>query len=267
MRRLIPITALTLFFLTVPLCAQRGGHMGGVHGGFAGAGRGPGAPHSFSGAPMRGGGHFSQGFRSGVSRGALRSSVPSRGYHSRGFSRNPYLYNGFHRRFRTYGFRNNCYGWRCRGYAAYSYPGWGWGYYDPWLWDWWNDDYRFDQDYNRNLAIANQMDQQSLADQRMLREEERDHDQHSNNQDFSSPSTPRRAQEQATTPISPTVLVFRDQHREEVRNYAIVGETLWNFAPQRTQKISLADLDLPATATANEDRGITFSVPGSSQGQ
>ena len=34
------------------------------------------------------------------------------------------------------------------------------------------------------------------------------------------------------------VLVFRDQHKQEVRNYAIVGQTLWNFASQRTRKDS-----------------------------
>jgi len=26
---------------------------------------------------------------------------------------------------------------------------------------------------------------------------------------------------------TPTILVFRDGHRSEVRNYAIVGKTLW----------------------------------------
>lgn len=265
MRRLISTTALTLF-LALPLCAQRAGHTGGVHGSFTGSGRGFGGGHRASGAHI-GSGHFSGGSRSGFSRGGFRSSVPPRGYHSRGFSRTPYLHNGFHRRVRTYGFRNNCYGWRCRGYAGYGYPGWGWGFYDPWLRDWLDDDYRFDEDYNRNLAIANQMDQQSLAEQRMLREEERNNDQDSYNHHSSSLLTPPSAQEQATNPTSPTVLVFRDQHREEVRNYAIVGQTLWKFAPQHTQKISLADLDLPATVTANDDRGITFSVPGSSEGQ
>ena len=44
-----------------------------------------------------------------------------------------------------------------------------------------------------------------------------------------------------------TVLVFRDQHKQEVQNYAIVGQTLWIFSPQRTQKIPLAEVDLDAT--------------------
>ncbi len=50
-------------------------------------------------------------------------------------------------------------------------------------------------------------------------------------------------------------------------NYAIVGQTLWNFSPQRTQKIPLSDLDLPATTKANEERGVTFRVPAAGEGQ
>ena len=64
-----------------------------------------------------------------------------------------------------------------------------------------------------------------------------------------------------------TVLVFRDQHTQDVRNYAIVGQTLWNFAPGRTQKIALSDLDLPATTKANDERGLTFRVPAAGEAQ
>jgi hypothetical protein len=64
-----------------------------------------------------------------------------------------------------------------------------------------------------------------------------------------------------------TVLVFRDQHKQEVQNYAIVGQTLWAFAPQHTQKIPLADLDLSATTKANDERGVDFRLPGAHEGQ
>jgi hypothetical protein len=62
------------------------------------------------------------------------------------------------------------------------------------------------------------------------------------------------------------VLIFRDQHQQEVRNYAIVGQTLWSFGP-RTQKIPLADLDLAATTKINDDRGLTFRVPSANETQ
>ena len=59
-----------------------------------------------------------------------------------------------------------------------------------------------------------------------------------------------------------TVLVFRDRHSEEIGNYAIAGETLWVFTDQRARKIPIAELDVPATSKANENRGIDFRLPG-----
>jgi len=58
-----------------------------------------------------------------------------------------------------------------------------------------------------------------------------------------------------------TVLVFRDQHSEEIQNYAIVGKTLWVFTEQRARKIPIAELNVPATTKANEARGIDFRLP------
>lgn len=60
----------------------------------------------------------------------------------------------------------------------------------------------------------------------------------------------------------PTVLVYRDGHRREVRNYAIVGPTLYDFADRRSRKVPLAELDLVATRQVNEERGVYFYVPG-----
>jgi hypothetical protein len=59
----------------------------------------------------------------------------------------------------------------------------------------------------------------------------------------------------------PTVLVFRDGHMAEVKNYAIVGDVLYDFSADRRKKIALADLDLTATEKQNEDRGIDFRLP------
>jgi hypothetical protein len=72
---------------------------------------------------------------------------------------------------------------------------------------------------------------------------------------------------QPSEALPATVLVFRDQHKQEVTNYAIVGQTLWNFSQQHTQKIPLSDLDLPATTKANDERGVDFHMPGAGEGQ
>jgi len=58
-----------------------------------------------------------------------------------------------------------------------------------------------------------------------------------------------------------TVLMFKDGHRLEVQNYAIVGSTLFDLTPGHRSKIALADLDLASTAKQNDDRGIIFQVP------
>ncbi|MBZ5629095.1 MAG: hypothetical protein LAO06_09540 [Acidobacteriia bacterium] len=68
----------------------------------------------------------------------------------------------------------------------------------------------------------------------------------------------------STTPASeqfPVVLIFRDGHQQEVRNYAIVGQTLYDLGTFVAHKIPLAELNLGATIKANDDRGVEFSVP------
>jgi hypothetical protein len=57
-----------------------------------------------------------------------------------------------------------------------------------------------------------------------------------------------------------TVLIFRDGHKEEVQNYAIVGENLIDFGETR-RKVALTALDVPATVKANDERGIDFTLP------
>lgn len=68
----------------------------------------------------------------------------------------------------------------------------------------------------------------------------------------------------SSTPIAepaPTVLVFKDGHTVEVRNYAILGSLVYDLTPGHPRKIPLSDLDLEATAKQNDDRGIDFRLP------
>ncbi len=66
-------------------------------------------------------------------------------------------------------------------------------------------------------------------------------------------------------PQPPTTLVFKDGHQLEVNNYAIVSQTLYDLTPGHPRKIALADLDLPATQKQNDDHGVVFQLPPSSQ--
>jgi hypothetical protein len=62
-----------------------------------------------------------------------------------------------------------------------------------------------------------------------------------------------------------TVLVFKDGHQLEVQNYAIVGKMLYDLTPGHHSKIAISDLDVPATAKQNDDRGIDFQMPAGSE--
>jgi len=66
-------------------------------------------------------------------------------------------------------------------------------------------------------------------------------------------------------PQAPTTLVFKDGHQIEISNYAIVSQTLYDLTPGHPRKISLAELDLPATQKENDDHGVVFQLPPSPQ--
>jgi hypothetical protein len=70
--------------------------------------------------------------------------------------------------------------------------------------------------------------------------------------------SPAEAREQI-----PTVLVYRDGHQQEVSNYAIVGQTLYELGAFVAHKIPLAELNLKATIKANDERGVEFAMPAS----
>jgi hypothetical protein len=107
--------------------------------------------------------------------------------------------------------------------------------------------------YNRQNDIARQQqDIDRLEDEvARLREEREARDM----------APPRPQAERKSEPATPTLLVFRDKHTQEVQNYAIVGQTLWIFSEQRATKLPLSSLDIDTTAKANEERGLEFQVP------
>jgi hypothetical protein len=74
----------------------------------------------------------------------------------------------------------------------------------------------------------------------------------------------------ASADLSPTVLVYRDGHREEVADYAIVGRIMYahrsdgageSDASYGMKNIQLSALDIPATMRANRENGLNFALP------
>jgi hypothetical protein len=58
-----------------------------------------------------------------------------------------------------------------------------------------------------------------------------------------------------------TVFIFKDGHKVETRSYAIVGQTLFDFSSSPLTKLQIADLDVDATRKANNDLGISLTLP------
>lgn len=81
------------------------------------------------------------------------------------------------------------------------------------------------------------------------------------------PKNSRQAQNAVpSSELPPAVLVFRGGREEEVSKYAIVGSTIYiseNYWSSGSwmRKISIAELDVPATLKANKERGANFALP------
>lgn len=101
-------------------------------------------------------------------------------------------------------------------------------------------------------GVSEVADQQSGGDS--------DYDGGTDSAKESAPETPSDPPEPVVTQPT-TMLIFKDGHRSEVVNYAIVGDTLFDFSGDRTHKIPIADLDIPATRKANDALGVEFKLP------
>lgn len=84
------------------------------------------------------------------------------------------------------------------------------------------------------------------------------------------PSQPAHAPLAVTPKPQPvsTVLIFRDGHRQEISNYTIANATLYASSDYYNsgawnQPIQLAQLNLPETMSANQQRGVQFRLPAS----
>jgi hypothetical protein len=69
--------------------------------------------------------------------------------------------------------------------------------------------------------------------------------------------------------LPPAVLVFHDGRKEEVSEYTIMSGVIYSKADywttgSWTRKIQIADLDVPATYKVNQERGVKFFLPASS---
>ena len=222
MRRWLCIATFSLALLALPVWAQRHGGGGGGGAHFAsGGGHSSGSFHSGSSSHNS---NFSSGVRSSGVRGSgVRVQIGSPTYR------------------RRYGYG-----------AGYYYPyGLGYPYYS-----WYADP--LDYQNNDNQTADSSADYAGpYADDGGLQS-----DVQALNGKVDRLQADLEARNRPRAELQPaTALVFRDQHVEEVHNYAISGGTLWVFGDQSAKKIPLTQLDLDATVKMNDDRGVDFQVP------
>jgi len=82
---------------------------------------------------------------------------------------------------------------------------------------------------------------------------------------------PRVRAADSTAPVKPAalppaILVYRDGHREEVSDYAIVGGVMYARGDYYrdgywTKTVQLSALDVPATMSANQQSSVKFVLP------
>jgi hypothetical protein len=242
MRGWIACPALVVALLAVPLFAQRHGSSGGFSGHSGPASGGSFASHgssmghgpminrgtSFSGTQHFGSSHFSNNFGAG-----RRLPFASSRRFNRGF-------NGSNRSRFFYG---------VSPWASYGYPGYyAYPYYDSY-------DSSADAYPANNYSGGYDHQSGQMAQDKIDRLE-------NEVAELREQRNPARSSAVSKPEIRvATLLVFQDKHTQEVLNYAIVGETLWVFDAQKAAKISMDNLDVPATIKANDDRGVDFRLP------
>ncbi len=113
--------------------------------------------------------------------------------------------------------------------------------------------------FDRRASEQSSLAAEAAYAERLRAERIRDRDEDRVNRPAPQPAAPAATAAVADQPQ--TVLVFKDGHQLEVQNYAIVGAMLFDLTPGHHGKITIADLDLTATAKQNDDRGIDFQLP------
>lgn len=147
-----------------------------------------------------------------------------------------------------------------RWYAGYGYPGYYGGYYSPYYWDWYGSSYDSSESDYVQQQTARQIDDLSAEVQRLR--EEREYSQP--REGYPQPpmaAVPRPPTDTKFDSDLPIVLVFLDKRIQEIKNYAVMNETLVVFDGTRSKRIPLADVDLAATMKLNDERGVDFQIP------
>lgn len=187
----------------------------------------------------------SQGFGARNNFRGVPGHITSFGFGVRnGFHERPFEH-GRHHIHRPFAVYNPYYGGYA--YAPYAYP-----YYLN------DDDYRDSAAYQAPANDYPDSDYRGDDDRQVLEQDYRAGMDRPKAQSFER--SPEPVAEQPST-----LLIFKDGHKQEISNYAIVGSTLYDLSDGRSKKVQLGDIDLSATKKGNDDRGVEFQIPAQAQ--
>lgn len=165
----------------------------------------------------------------------------------------------------VHGRGNGCRGYNC-GYAGYG--GYGYGIPYSYIYPAYDPGYDMSDGGGGPYLYSGPPGPQAPAEQTLHIIVDSAPQRHAVSNDELADEQPAMADPQRPMPDAkpglPTTLVYRDGHTQVVTNYAIMGQTLYVF-DERTKKIALADLDVPATVKLNDDDGVEFQLPKTKQ--
>ncbi|MDQ2712237.1 MAG: hypothetical protein M3Y24_08415 [Acidobacteriota bacterium] len=246
---------------SILLLAQHGFHSGGSHGAFSGArsgGFGPTAtapyhlppPTSVGRAPLAG--TFANPNNAYGRYPAYSSSVGNSRLSSHG---------GPWRQGSSYGRRG-----RYRPYGFVGVPLFGYGGY-PYFDDF-DSSYGYSPEPYSDLAPMPPNDN-GLGDQVQQLSAQMDELRNSLGRSQPSPvpgpQVYANSPESASPPSPPVTVVLKNGQTLQIQNYAVMGNTLWDFSSQPVRKIPVSNIDVPASTKATEANGAEFPPirPGS----
>ncbi|HYX69060.1 MAG TPA: OmpH family outer membrane protein [Terriglobales bacterium] len=141
---------------------------------------------------------------------------------------------------------------------------WGGYYYSPYV----DYDAQAQAEYESQQAAARALQEQTedqIRQQALQRtiDDLKDYNER-RDRELEQERLQRESAPQPPAPPDPAIiLVFKDGHRAQVYNYAIMGDTFYDLSGGRSHKIPLADLDVDATTKVNDQNGVDFRLPGS----
>ncbi len=193
----------------------------------------------------------------GIRPGALNSG----GSRSRSYSGSGYYANNGRRGRSTYGRNRSNRTYPLLPFGYFAAP-----YYYPWLDTGapYGDDYGPDYPPDDSGQQASMMAETALG-QQLARLSAQIDELRNNQQNAQVPQAPQAAAEEPPSrPTPPITLVLRSGEQVQVRNYAVMNQTFWDFTRRPAKQIPISQIDVQASAKATEASGGDFPAIGSS---